>query len=95
MLLVNAPGPLVCEAEEAIPAFDCPSCDGVEARGQSREACHRCGGSRRIGVEGELPEGVALDDFDRGRYFAEGELREAGEALYALHECGEAEVAAA
>jgi hypothetical protein len=87
VLYVNAPGPLVVEVTEALPGFDCPSCDGVELRGQSRERCHRCNGTRRIGIEGPLPAGVAIDEHDRARFYAEGSLREPGEAVHAVHWC--------
>lgn len=88
MLSVNAPGPLVVEPGEQTPAYECPVCVERRLRGHPLlPDCPRCRGARRVGVEGPLPAGVALDEHDRGRFYAEGQLREPGESVYALHIC--------
>lgn len=76
------------ELGEVTPAYDCPYCVGTERRGQTTlRDCDRCGGSKRIGHEGPLPAGVALDENDRARFYAEGQLREPGEGVHPLHWC--------
>ncbi len=77
----------MCEPSEATPAYDCPLCVEAEGRGHVRSDCWRCNGTHRLGVEGPLPAGVALDENDRARFYPEGSLREAGEAVMPLHLC--------
>lgn len=87
---------VLVERAESVPAYPCPRCLAVSARGDAPGPCSRCGGTRRVGVEKMPDEGVAIDEGGtprRVRRYAHGLSRSRGEGVHALHECNAGQLA--
>lgn len=78
---------VILDRAEVLEPYPCPLCAQVEAKGHTRGACWRCGGSKVLG-ESFPVRGVLVDEDGRARSFRGGAERPAaGDAVHRLHAC--------